>query len=155
MKTTIFQITTNSFYKTLITAGLTGLLSLHHVMGMPSTSGPDPVTASSTSPEKLRVLSYTNHSALVLKVHLENPALENVNIQIFNSRNEVIYQQKIGKRISFIGKYNLEQLPDGNYTLLVKSFSHTYTKSFVMQTSVTRAVKPQVRPTSQVTAEAL
>jgi hypothetical protein len=155
MKTTIFQFSTKSLYKTLIYAGLTGILSVQQTMAMPSLAAHDPVTTATPSADKLRVLSYPNRNSLVIMVHLENPKLDNVSIQIYNSRYEVVYQKTIGRQKSFVGKYNMKQLPDDRYTLLVTSPHQTYSKSFSIQTSFTRVVKSQANTTRTGTQEAI
>ncbi len=131
------------FSNTLISSALIGMLFMQPVTAMPSVSGFDPLSSFEASPQKLRAFSYIMQHSLVMRVHLENPAQEKVRIQILNNRKKVVYQKYLGKEETFIVKFDLQEMPNGDYTLEVQSPSHTYSRSFSLQTSITREVKLQ------------
>ena len=128
-------------------ASLVGMVPANSVMAMSSMSTRDVLLPSCTvteSPNEIQALAYCLYNSSVMVVHLENPKQENVSILILNSRNEVIFKENLGKPDKYIGKYNLHELPNDNYTFFVQSNGYTYSKPFVLQTETTRIIKVDV-----------
>jgi hypothetical protein len=140
MKKTILSFYQSTFSKSLLTSVVMGLLFMQPVTAMPSVNGFDHITYIEASPEKLRAVSYIMQNSQVMKVHLENPAKEKITIQILNSHKEIVYQEHLSNREGFIGKYNLQELPNGRYTFIIKSASQTYSTAFSVETFTKREV---------------
>lgn len=138
MKNTILPFYQSSFTRAFVSSVFLGILYIQPVTAMPSFNGYAHVSSVEASPEKLRAVSYIMQNSLVMKVHFENPTQEKITIQILNSQQEVVYTEYLGNREKFIGKYNLQELPNGHYTLVIKSASNKYSSSFSLQTLIKR-----------------
>jgi hypothetical protein len=149
MKKTILPFYQSTFTKAFVSSVLLGMLFIQPVIAMPTINGGDYLPSVETSPEKLRAVSYIMQNSLVIKVQFENPAQEKIILQIINSQQEVVYTEHLGKREIFIGKYNLQELPNDRYTLVIKSASNRYSTSFSLQTSIKREVNIQETEVSE------
>jgi hypothetical protein len=78
------------------------------------------------------------YNSVDMKIHFLNPAQEKVSVMILNENKDVIYQKQVGKPAAFRGKFSLSQVPDGEYTMVIKSASHQISRDFSVQTQVAR-----------------
>jgi hypothetical protein len=103
---------------------------------MPAVTDENPKVITTSGSSKVKALYYFKSNSLKLMVHADNPGHEKVQVQIVKGQHRVLYQTYVGDQDMFVGKYNLQNLPDGIYTIQVKSA--TYTQSFTIQTSISR-----------------
>ncbi|QHT70241.1 hypothetical protein GXP67_28130 [Rhodocytophaga rosea] len=132
---------TTSIIKSLIPTLLAGMLSFQNGMAMPAASGENPIEITSTG--KVKAISYFKDNSLKMMLHVENLGHEKMMVQILNGRKGIVYHQYLGNQEVFIARYSLQDLPDGDYTIEVKSATYSYSKTFSIQTSISREVKLQ------------
>jgi hypothetical protein len=141
MKKSFLSFCRTSLRKTLFIPLFTGMLSIPQLMASPLTYADD--QPGIIAPGAIRVISYIMANSLVFKLHLENPAREKISIRILNNTSEVVYKQELGTPGVYICKYNLQELPNGNYTFVVMSAGYTYSKPFSLRSIEKREVKIQ------------
>lgn len=77
-------------------------------------------------------------NTLLVKVHFVNPIKERVSILIQNSRKESVYKKKIAGSPVFHDSYDMGNLPDGIYTIKLRTGSNTYPRTVAIQTQQAR-----------------
>ena len=53
-------------------------------------------------------------------------------VSIFDSESKIIYTEKITNEVSVTRRYNISQLPEGEYTMIVKMSDQQFTKPFTI-----------------------
>jgi hypothetical protein len=88
--------------------------------------------------ENFQAVMYLADNSANVKIHLLNPRQEKISVSIFNEANEVVYQKQIGKPAVFHGRFSLDRIPDGTYTMVVKTNTEQISREFSIQTQVAR-----------------
>jgi hypothetical protein len=89
----------------------------------------------------LKVAVFPLPHSLVMKVNFENPTKEKITILIKNKQGEVVYHKHIGRTLLYNGKFDVSQIGDGNYTLIIESKKQSYANPFIIQTHQERLAR--------------
>jgi hypothetical protein len=141
MKSIISRVSGNSFRNAFAGIALAAALVFGQSATAQSVSVPAdaPVTEGTAGGFQAAIFPVANTASI--KLHLENPAHEFVSVVIMNESNEIVYQKRVGKQAIFLGKFSLEMIPDGEYTMVVKSRKHQISRDFTLQTQVARVAQ--------------
>jgi hypothetical protein len=91
--------------------------------------------------DAFKVAVFPVENSSLMKVLFENPKQSNVTMVIKNSNNEVVYKKAIGNGSKFNGKFDVSQIGDGIYTMVIKSSTESYTNTFAVETREERIAK--------------
>lgn len=107
----------------------------------PVTPGPGDPAAVVPAPGAFRALSYLKADLRYLMVHLDNPRQERVTVLVLNRQQEVVYRKSFGQPATFVGKFNLTGLPNGEYTFVVKGRRVSHTRTVLVETASERVLR--------------
>jgi hypothetical protein len=107
----------------------------------PAAPGPGDPVAVAPAPGAFRALSYLKADARCLMVHLDNPRQERVTVVLVNQHQEVVYRKSLGQPAAFVGKFNLTDLPNGEYTFLVQGGRDSHARTVLVQTHSERVLR--------------
>ncbi|QHT65961.1 hypothetical protein GXP67_04390 [Rhodocytophaga rosea] len=91
--------------------------------------------------DAFKVAVFPVENSSLMKVLFENPTQSKVTMLIKNSKNEVVYTKAIGNGSKFNGKFDVSQMGDGIYTMVIQSSSESYTNTFAVETREERIAK--------------
>jgi hypothetical protein len=90
---------------------------------------------------EFRALSYLQADSRHLMVHLDNPREERVTVLVLNGHQEVVYRKTFGRPTTFVGRFSLTGLPNGEYTFVVKGARHSHVRSISVETESARVLR--------------
>ena len=91
--------------------------------------------------DSFKVAVYPVANSFVMRVHVENPTREKVTVLVKNSKEEVIYTKKVGNNPVFNGKFDVSQMEEGTYTIVVQSAKQTYANPFTVEAQQDRIAR--------------
>jgi hypothetical protein len=89
----------------------------------------------------LKVAVFPVAHSLLMKVNFENPDKEKITILIKNKQGEVVYHKHVGRTALYNGKFDVSQIGDGNYTLIIESKKQSYANTFIIETHQERLAR--------------
>jgi methionine-rich copper-binding protein CopC len=133
-----------SFCKAVLLAVLIGIFSTKNTIAHPSVRADNPFTISSGSvptSDQFMASSYHIQNSFGMVVHLVNPQQKMVHVRVVDSKGKVVFRKSLGNPAVYATIYNMEKLPNDNYTLIIQSVNYTYFKAFSLHTETKRMVK--------------
>jgi PBP1b-binding outer membrane lipoprotein LpoB len=98
-----------------------------------------PIHTQTTDGFKVAVYPVVN--SMFMKVHVENPSREKVTVLVKNSKGEIVYRKAVGNNPIFTGKFDVSQVEDGTYTMVIQSAKQSYANPFYVDTNQDRIAK--------------
>jgi hypothetical protein len=77
-------------------------------------------------------------NSLLMRVQIVNPDRKSVTISIIDSDKKVVYKKKMGRTPEFYGRFDISDMPDGKYTMMVQTPKKQFTNEFNIQTKKER-----------------
>lgn len=108
-----------------------------------TTEGMAQITATgkvSSLEDKTSNLSVKNIGSLRFKVSFENPLRQKTKIYILDTNNEVLFNEYTGVDTKYVRAFDLSNLNDGKYTIVVESGSEKSKKDLIINTTTLRGV---------------
>ncbi len=130
-----------SFRKATAQVAFVLALAATQAIAVPVTTDSDLPPATAAAPGEFRALSYVKSDSQHLMVHLDNPRKEEVIVLVLNQHEQVMYRKSFGWPATFVGKFSLDALPNGNYTFVVKGGRDSYSKNIAVKTQFERTVQ--------------
>jgi hypothetical protein len=91
--------------------------------------------------DKFKVVVFPVAYSQSMKVVLENPSKDKVSVLIKDSNDKIVYRKMVGTKAVFIGTFDVSNLTDGDYTMVIESDSQSYSNSFSLQLQQERIAK--------------
>jgi hypothetical protein len=127
MKTNI-QSTVGKLLLSAATLGLTTLFLFNGTAHAQHSAFVEPEANTASVPGKFQASVFPSLNPLLLKVVFKNPAKEAVKLIVRKDDKEIVYKKVIGNTEYYSSKFDISNLPDGDYTFEIKgktsSFSH-------------------------------
>jgi hypothetical protein len=98
------------------------------------------ITAQSNAPaitsaaKKFQAVVYPVENSVDMHINFVNPQAEKVTVTIYDNNKSAVYKKIIGTEALYRGKFDMSMLPDGNYTVMVKSGKDSYTRTIAVKT---------------------
>jgi hypothetical protein len=105
------------------------------------TPGPGRPAVIAPAAGEFRALSYLKADSRHLMVHLDNPRGEQVTVRLLNGDGEVVYRKYLGRPAIFVGKFNLTEVPYGEYTFVVQGARHSHARSISVEIHSDRVLR--------------
>ncbi len=134
MKTTTTSAHTNSFRNLIAGFTLAAALLLTVTASAQNIKFADEAPIHTQTTDKLKVAVFPVANSLLMKVLVENPHKEMVTVLIRNSKGDVVYKKVVGRNPVFHGKFDISQIENGTYTMIIQSSSQSYSNPFSVET---------------------
>ncbi len=118
-----------------------GVLALSFTQPAAGTPGPGRPAVIAPVAGEFRALSYLKADSRHLMVHLDNPRGEQVTVLLLNGDGEVVYRKYLGRPAVFVGKFNLTEVPYGEYTFVVQGARHSHVRSISVEIHSDRVLR--------------
>ncbi len=105
------------------------------------TPGPGRPAVNAPAAGEFRALSYLKADSRHLMVHLDNPRGEQVSVLLLDGDGNVVYRKYLGRPAVFVGKFNLTEVPYGEYTFVVQGARHSHVRSISVATHSDRVLR--------------
>ena len=76
-----------------------------------------------------------------MKVHVLNPKQDMVSVQIFDNYNQEVFKKRMGTTEIIHSSFDVASMPNGIYTITVRSGKNAYSRSFVIESQQERIAK--------------
>lgn len=134
MKTTISSANKNTFRNIITGLTLSAALFFGQVASAQTVSVEENAPIQTQMTDGFKVAIHPVINSLFMKVHFVNPNKELVTVLIKNSKDEVVYRKNVGRNTVFHGKFDVSNIADGTYTMVVQSTKHSHSNAFAVET---------------------
>ena len=138
MKTLFSSINNKGFRTAIACFSLSAALLFGHATAAQSVSAADRITSASHEIDRFQASIDPIENTLLMKVQILNPDRKNVTVSIFDTNNQLVYKKKMGRTPEFYGKFDISNMPDGEYTMTVQTPKKVVTNAFHIQTKKER-----------------
>ena len=132
------RISGNSFRKAIASVALIAAVLVGQAACAQSITVADKETAFEKSDTKFQAFVHPIENTISMKVHFINPNQESIRVIIYNEKNHEVYKKTIGKETAFHGTFDLTNLPDGEYKVVVTNRKDAYSRSISIQSQQAR-----------------
>lgn len=99
-------------------------------------------TAGNDAPAlKMNVAQGTDAEGLTFHINVENPNLERVKLYLLDKTGSVLHEELLPAKAHFETRYNLDQLEDGSYKIVLSTRDQEIKRAINIATSVSRSGK--------------
>lgn len=141
MKTFITRVTGNSFRTAIASTVLAAVLFVSQAASAQNITPADNSSISSQPSNGFQAAIHPIYNSLKMKVHVLNPDEETVTVLIQDADKKEVFRKKIGTKAVIHGSFNVSDMPNGFYTITVRSATHTFSRSFVIEPQQERIAK--------------
>ena len=138
MNTLFSSVSGNSFRKALASVAFVAAVFVAPAVSAQSITAQGNVASITKSANEFQAFVHPVENAVSMKVHVVNPAKENVIITIHNQDNILAYRKTIGRKAVYHGTFDMSKMADGEYDVTVSSRRGTYTRKFSLSTQQKR-----------------
>lgn len=93
------------------------------------------------APELEMSVMQSTDAALVFHINVENPRLEKVRLYLLDKSGNVLHEEVLPSKAHFETRYNLDQLEDGAYKIVLSTRNRDIEHAINILTSVSRTGK--------------
>lgn len=90
---------------------------------------------------KMNVAQGTDAEGLTFHINVENPNLERVKLYLLDKTGSVLHEELLPAKAHFETRYNLDQLEDGSYKIVLSTRDQEIKRAINIATSVSRSGK--------------
>ena len=141
MKTLSASVRTNSFRNFIAGISLAAVLAIGGTASAQSVQFTDNQPLHIQQTDGLKVAVFPVYQSMLMKVHVENPNKEMITVLIKDDKGEIVYKKQVGRTTIYNGKFDVSQVADGNYTMVIESKSQSYANSFFVETHQERIAR--------------
>ncbi|QHT66577.1 T9SS type A sorting domain-containing protein [Rhodocytophaga rosea] len=81
------------------------------------------------------------YNTLKIKVHVLNPKEDIVSVTIFDGSNQEVFKKRMGDAAVIHSSFDVASMPNGIYTITIRSGKNTFSRSFVIESQQERIAK--------------
>ncbi len=141
MKTLSTTTRTNTLRNFIASLSLVAALVLSGTTSAQTVQFTDQEPLHSQLTEELKIAVFPIQNSLLMKVIFENPTKENITMLIKNKQGEVVYKKQIGRAPLYNGTFDVSQIGDGDYSLVIESKKQSYANPFFIETHQERIAR--------------
>ncbi|PUZ28337.1 hypothetical protein DCC81_02305 [Chitinophaga parva] len=90
---------------------------------------------------KMDIAQGTKAEGLTFHINVENPNLERVKLYLLDKTGSVLHEELLPAKAHFETRYNLDQLEDGSYKIVLSTRDQEIKRAINIATSVSRSGK--------------
>lgn len=138
MKTLFSSIHNKGFRTAIACLSLSAALFFGQSASAQSISSADKLTSAPYEIDRFQASISPIENTLFMKVEILNPDRKNVTVSILDSDNKLVYKKRMGRTEEFYGKFDISNIPDGKYTMMIQTPKKEITNGFNIQTKKER-----------------
>ena len=141
MKTLFSSIHNKTFSVAIACFSLFAALFLGQATYAQSVTAADKLTSAPCEIDRFQAAISPIENTLQMKVQIVNPDRKTVTVSIFDNDNQLVYKKKMGRIEDFYGKFDISNIADGKYTMVVQTPKKAISNSFHIQTTHERIAR--------------
>jgi hypothetical protein len=141
MKTLITSVSGSSFRTAFASLVIAIVFFLNQSVTAQTISPADNSSIVSETSAGFQAAIHPVYNTLKMKVHVLNPKQDVVSIEILDSDKLEVYKKRMGKAEIIHSSFDVASMPNGIYTIIVRSGKNAYSRSFVIESQQERIAK--------------
>jgi hypothetical protein len=140
MKTSFISLVNSAVCKTALVVAVMRL-SISLASAAAPASNDDP--ASQPAAKALKAVVFQVEHSMKFKAHVENPNRKELKVRIRKADNTLVYEDRVHDRATYIRQFDLSNLADGEYTVVITNGEESYTQTIAVNTLTARVISVQ------------
>ncbi len=141
MKTQFTSTRNNTFRNLIAGLSLAAALFISEAASAQTVQFTDQEALHTQVTDNFKVTVFPVNNSLLMKVLFENPDRQMISVSIKDSKGNTVYKKQIGRTALYNGKFDVSQIGDGNYTMVIESRKQSYSNSFLIETQQERIAR--------------
>ncbi len=143
MKTSLFSSLGNSFRKASLFVATIGIAGTLAAAAPAALNGPEKPTQEASATASMKAVVFRLENTMKFKAIIKNPSGKDIRVMIKNASNDLVYEDKPGRMATYIRRFDLSGLADGDYTFEITSGKETHKQTISVETVTTRVASVQ------------
>lgn len=141
MKTLITSVSGSSFRTAIASFVLALALFAAQAATAQNISSADNSSIVSETSAGFQAAIHPIYNTLKMKIHVLNPAKDMVTVQIYDGNKQEVFKKRMGTHEVIHTRFDVASMPNGIYTITVRSGKKNYSRSFIIESQQERIAK--------------